>query len=567
MPDYSRMTKEDLIEELNRITEGIPRDPRLTQSFQAYQAELEAQNTQLKYAQQRLEEAMNRYADLYDFAPVGYADLDQNGCIRQINLTGAAMLGAERANFIGRSFILFLDSPESKKTFLGHMLRCRNGEPRVVSELSIRRTGADSHIQVQSVPVNEAAGVFFRTALIDVTELKLAQAEKERFHAQLVQAQKMETIGKLAGGVAHDFNNMMSVIASYGNLAMMETKSGPVKGYLEQICSAAERAKGFTRQLLIFSRTQPVKIATLDMNRTVLDMLSILKRLIGENIVIRTELEPALLQVRADKASMEQLLMNLIVNARDAMPKGGEINVRTENISEAPEAAGMGLMGKHICLSVNDSGCGMDTKVIQRIFEPFFTTKGPGQGVGLGLAVVSSIVKEHGGWVDVRSAVDRGAEFRVYLPSAPAGFMAERERRAGREAATGRGERILLIEDEKLLRKSVALVLSKNGYTVYEAESAEEAIEIFEKEGGRFNLLLSDIVLKEKSGIQLVEELTRREYNFKVLFTSGYLDIEAQWPVLQRKGYKLLQKPYDIPDLLKTVRECMGSKQLGFDCL
>ncbi|MBI5492715.1 MAG: MEDS domain-containing protein [Deltaproteobacteria bacterium] len=390
----------------------------------------------------------------------------------------------------------------------------------------------------------------------EISERKRAESEREEMQAQLLQSQKTETIGKLAGGIAHDFNNLMTIIGSFSNLALKEGHSGRLNTYIEQIRAASERASGLTRQLLIFSRNQLIEPSLINLNSCIDEMLKMLYRLIGENVRIKKDLQQDLWTVRADKGNIEQLIMNLVVNAKDAMPHGGRITISTVNVSAEKAAhAACSRTGGSVRLTVADNGAGMDPGVSEHIFEPFFSTKGAGIGAGLGLAVVKNIVKEHGGEIRVESALGQGTAFEVYLP---AETTSPALRPAGPEEAVerGMGERVLLVEDERMLRKSVALVLSKNGYSVFEAESAKEAIRLFEREGGRFDLVFSDMILRDSNGIELMDKLAAMS-PVKVLFSSGYMDIESQWPVIKERGCRFLQKPYEIPELLKVIKDAV----------
>jgi PAS domain S-box-containing protein len=396
----------------------------------------------------------------------------------------------------------------------------------------------------------------------DITERKQAEAEKEKIRSQLLQAQKMEAIGALAGGVAHDFNNQLTAIQGYTDLILMDIgERDPRFKDLKQIRYAAERAGKLTRQLLLFSRKQPMELASLDVNRTIEDMLKMLNRLIGEDVVIETEPKPGLWTIQADEGKIEQVIMNLIVNARDAMPTGGRITIKTENVTVDEEycrSYSYARSGRFVCLSVEDTGVGMEWEVVEHIFEPFFTTKEAGRGTGLGLSVVYGIVKQHEGWINVYSEPDRGTVFRIYLAATTAAPDEKIEDRMVWSGLRGAGERILLVEDEQGVREFAVRALRANGYEVVEAVSAAEATEIFEREGGKFHLLFSDVVLGDQSGLDLVERFLKRRPELGVLLSSGYMDEKSQWPVIRERGYSFLNKPYFLSDLLKAVKEALA---------
>ncbi len=398
----------------------------------------------------------------------------------------------------------------------------------------------------------------FATNVQVIMERRHAEEEKGKIQAQLLQAQKMEAVGTLAGGVAHDFNNLLTAIRGYVDLVMMKVdETETFYRYLEQIRNASVRAADLTRQLLLFSRKQPMEFIHLNINRTIDDLLLMLNRLIGEDIVIRTDLEPDIWTVRADTGSIEQVIMNLAGNARDAMPNGGSLTIRTENVVLDEEQSNVILEarpGKFVCLSVEDSGAGMNKKTIQHIFEPFFTTKEAGKGTGLGLSVVYGIVKQHEGWINVSSKPGRGSTFRIYLPASSVKSEVEAEKTITVHKLQGSGERILLVEDEEGVRGFASEVLRGSGYSVAEAANVQEALEIFEREKGNFYLILSDVVLPDKSGLYLVDRLLSYKPELRVLLSSGYTDQKSQWSLIQEREFRFLQKPYTLADLLQAVK-------------
>ncbi|MEW6379267.1 MAG: ATP-binding protein [bacterium] len=393
----------------------------------------------------------------------------------------------------------------------------------------------------------------------DMTERWRAEEEKARIQTQLLQSQKMEAIGILAAGVAHDFNNLLTTIQGYTTLAMMNiSDEDPASMDLNQVREAAGRAANLTRQLLLFSRKQPMEHTFVDLNDLIDNLLKMLYRLIGEDITIATELEPHIWPILADEGTIEQVIMNLAVNARDAMPKGGRLTIKTENVildekdsENIPEAR----PGQFVCLQIADTGCGMDERTAERIFEPFFTTKEIGRGTGLGLSVVYGIVKQHEGWINIYSRLGEGSVFKVYLPVLLSQAYWKGEEVIPLQDLQGRGERILVVEDEEGVRKSTVRVLQKNNYTVNEASSGREALDICERAQGKFALVLSDVVLPDQSGLELVNRLLARQPDLKVLMTSGYTDQKSLWPAIQQRGFRFLQKPYSLSDLLRNLRE------------
>ena len=384
-------------------------------------------------------------------------------------------------------------------------------------------------------------------------------SERKRLEEQLRQAQKMEAVGRLAGGVAHDFNNLLCVITGYSELLLGGLKAGePSHGPLLEVKKAADRAAGLTRQLLAFSRKQILTPCVLNLNTLVGDMGRMLRRLIGEDVELRTELEPALHLVTADAGQVEQILMNLAVNARDAMPQGGRLTIATRNVEltpgqarELPEVR----PGPHAVLEVSDTGCGMDDWVKAHLFEPFFTTKAVGEGTGLGLATVYGIVKQSGGHVAVESAPGRGATFRVYFPLArrPDGLAAEA---APAEVPRG-SETVLLVEDEDGVRSLARRVLREGGYTVLEARNGDEALALSKGHPGPIHLLLSDVVMPGTSGVQLSRLLAPLRPQMKHLLMSGFTDTALVRYGVQAGEVEYLAKPFAPQMLVRKVREVL----------
>ncbi len=403
--------------------------------------------------------------------------------------------------------------------------------------------------------------------LQDITERKRAEEALRTSKEQLRQSQKMEAIGRLAGGVAHDFNNLLTAITGYTELLLNRVSDqDPLRKDIEEIYKAAEAAASLTRQLLVFSRRQMLQPMALDLNAVITDLEKMLRHLIGEDIDMVTLLEANLDRVKADRGQIEQVIMNLAVNARDAipMPEGGNLTIKTENVTLdedyctlVPEAR----PGKFVCLSVEDTGSGMDKEIIPHIFEPFFTTKKGEKGTGLGLSVVYGIVKQHEGWINVYSEPRQGSTLKVYLPTFSIKQKDQIKKTVSLPKLQGRGERILLVEDEQRVREFTTRVLRENGYVVFDAGNAKEALNIFEREKGNFHLVFSDIVLPDKSGSLLAEQLLSRKPELSVLLCSGYTDKRSQWPLMREKGFRFLQKPYSLADLLQAIREAMQPKK------
>ncbi len=380
---------------------------------------------------------------------------------------------------------------------------------------------------------------------------------------QLRQAQKMEAVGRLAGGVAHDFNNLLTAITGYSDLLMSDLAEGdPMRGDLEQVKHAADRAASLTRQLLAFSRRQVLQPRVLDLNAVVGSVDKMLRRLIGEDIDLLTVPAPALGWVKADPGQLEQILMNLAVNARDAMPQGGKLTIETANVeldgAYVRQHAAV-QPGPYVMLAVSDTGCGMDAETRSHLFEPFFTTKEVGKGTGLGLATVYGIVTQSGGTVSVYSEPGRGTTFKLYLPRVE--DAAGRPVPAGLPAPPVKGsETILVVEDEKAVRSLACEVLKRNGYTVLEARHGDEALAVSDRHEGRIALMLTDMVMPGKRGPDVARQLAAVRPDMKVLYMSGYADSGIVHQGVLDAGTAFLAKPFTPTALARKVREVLDVK-------
>lgn len=402
-------------------------------------------------------------------------------------------------------------------------------------------------------------------ARMDITERKQIEEEQAKLRQHLQQTQKMEAIGQLAGGVAHDFNNLLGVINGYSELLLTEPELKPAnREAIAEILAAGQRAASLTRQLLAFSRKLVLQPKVLSLNVVVEGFDKLLRRLIGDEIEVRTILEPELYAVHADPSQMEQVLLNFCINARDAMPAGGRITIMTKNVmvDETMAAQNHSLVpGFYVCLSVSDTGIGMDQETMSHIFEPFFTTKSPEQGTGLGLATVYGIVKQSGGYVSVYSEPGQGSTFNVYLPMAAP--QLERMGQITMPPELGRGsETILLVEDAAALRSFYRKLIADRGYKVLEAADGERALRTAESCSENISLLLTDVSLPKRNGPALAKILTQQRPGIKVLFMSGYADnVVLGAERILEPGTDFIQKPFTAEELFKKIRDLLDSKE------
>ena len=430
----------------------------------------------------------------------------------------------------------------------GHYCAPIKAEGKVLGVLNIYLKEGNTLTKTQEGFIKAAANVMAENIM------------RSRVEEQFSQAQKMEAVGLLAGGIAHDFNNIMTAIKGYCTLVTNALiPEDPSREDMREIMTAADRASALTRQLLAFGRRQLLLPKVLDLNKTIADMMNMLKRIMGENVPLSVKLLPSPCFVKVDPGQLEQVIVNLVVNARDAVANGGEITLET-GILLPPDKFFSGRpdlqRGEYVCIKVRDTGCGMSEAVRSRIFEPFFTTKAPGKGTGLGLPTVFGIVRQSGGEITVESELGKGTSFLIYLPLAE-GRAAETPI-ADRAVATVKGhETVLLVEDEDSLRRLGERVLKAGGYTVLSAGDGQAALKLMEARGEAVDLLLTYIVMPGMSGLELARELTGRKLAKRVLYTSGYSDASPGRGGLPEPGASFIYKPYAVDALLQKLREVL----------
>ena len=514
-----------------------------------------------KQAERELFESEARFRQLVESAPYGILVVDRE-LILYANAEAVRMFGAARpGDLLGHS-LLERAGPEEHESMLRRAQEVLSGSPSPMIERRYLRLNGEEFWAAVSVAEIEYNGrpaglLFYR----DITAAKRAGEEHTRLEEQLRQAQKMESVGRLAGGVAHDFNNYLTVINGYCEMLLGGPDAGPeIRESLEEIRAAGARAASITQQLLAFSRKQIATPRVLSLNQVVTDSGQLLRRLIGEDIeiVIRLHAQPG--NVMADPSQLGQVLMNLAINARDAMPDGGQIVIETgqREIDRAEASASALHPGRYALLSVTDAGAGMSPDVQERIFEPFFTTKGAGSGTGLGLSTAYGIVHQSGGWIDVRSSPGAGSRFEVWLPLTDA--VAVDAVPPPPAADSGRGEETLLIvEDQGDVRRLALSILRANGYRLLEAENAEQALQLSAGYAGEIELLITDVIMPGLNGRQLADRLAKERPGLKVLYTSGYAaDVIALQGSLE-PGMAYLPKPFGAAQLAAKVREVLGA--------
>ncbi|MEE9230973.1 MAG: PAS domain S-box protein [Acidobacteriota bacterium] len=513
--------------------------------------------SEFKRSEEKLLESERRYRTLVETIPHGIEDIDTTGIITFANSALHKMHDFDEGELIGTSILdLVATDPERKglREFLA-MSPAEQPPPSTYFGKKITKKGRIIDVQVAWDYRRDEHGrvAGFTSVITDITGRK-------RLEEQLRQAQKLEAIGRLAGGVAHDFNNMLTAIMGNAELLLSDLHLADLqRKEVQEIRKAARRAASLTQQLLAFSRRQMLTPRVLDLNASVAEMEKMLRRVIGEDVELITELESALGSVKADPGQIGQVIINLALNARDAMPEGGELRIETANadVDEAAAHLQDGMVpGRYVMLVVSDTGRGMDLETREKIFEPFFTTKDTGAGTGLGLSTVYGIVKQSDGFIFVYSEPGHGTTFKIYLPRVDEATEPLEPRTAPVKPLHGT-ETVLLVEDEEAVRALARTVLQRNGYRVLEAPGGPDAVEISERHEGPINLLVTDVVMPVMSGRELAERLTMLSPELKVLYISGYAEETVGGGDLLRPGTAFLQKPFTPDVLAHSVRELL----------
>jgi PAS domain S-box-containing protein len=493
-------------------------------------------------------------------------EVDSEGLYTYVSGLSRSILGYEPGQLVGKKHFYDLHPELQKDEFKKSIFETfeRKDIIRELLNPAVSKDGRIVWLSTNGVPVIEPSGKLlgYRGSDIDITDRFNADREKRKLEEQLCQAQRMDSVGRLAGGVAHDFNNCLQVILGFTELILLDTdKSSTVYSNLLEVRRAAKQAADITNQLLAFNRKQVIAPQILNLNDVTAQQQKMLKRIIGENIILELNLEKELPNIYADMGNIQQVIINLAVNARDAMPIGGTLTLRTSEafFSKKDVLSGSNVRdGRFACLSVSDTGTGMTKEIISHIFEPFFTTKGIGNGAGLGLSVVHGIIKQHNGWIHVYSEPDKGSEFKIYLPEVQpedAGKIGETDN--SKTWCKGSGESVLVVEDDPAVLNVACSVLRQYGYEVWEASGCRDARIMFQQDISKFKIVICDVVLPDGDGVELVGEFLNTSPGLKVLLTSGYTDEKSRWKEINSKGYRFLYKPYPLSELLRIVHEML----------
>lgn len=538
---------------LAALEDTVQRNVKLEAGNVELAAALAHADQQTRQLADRLHNADARWGRLLEQSHDAIFLLETSGKVREANPRALELLGLAAERLVGRPFIDLIPVED------------RHRHVRLIQQALAEGTARDGTVILQrddeaQVAVELTMG--FLDARQGASLLLVARdlTERNQLEDQFRQAQKMEAVGRLAGGVAHDFNNLLTIIVGNSELLLARLASDEIsRQFVAEITKAGERAVSLTRQLLAFSRKQVLEFHVFDLNMLVQETVTMLRRLIGEDIDLRIDLDRSLGHVKADPGQLNQVLMNLAVNARDAMPAGGILTIATHNVdldeSYTRKHPGAGP-GRYVQLVISDTGCGMDQETLAHLFEPFFTTKALGKGTGLGLATVFGIVRQSGGHIEVISELGRGSTFRINLPFQEEAPVVE---------ATSQGEvflrpegkvTVLVVEDNTGVRKIAKRVLENEGYTVLEAQQGKEAVELIGRRHGPIDLLVTDVIMPQMSGRALADYLLSLHPEMKVLFVTGYLD-DAVIQAGVQEGEAFLQKPFTPKALKAKVRELL----------
>jgi len=550
-------------EDLSRLT---PHELRtLAHELGVHQIELEMQNEQLREAQEELQKARDKYCDLFDFAPVGYFTISEKGTIQEVNLTGASMLEVERGLLIGQPFTHFIAKGDQDVFYL-HRQRVLEAETQQSCELRlVKKEGHEFFVHLDCIVMESSDADFknIRTAIIDITERKQAEAAREELQSELLQAQKMKSIGTLAGGIAHEVNNLLEVIVGNTELAMDDVPEGnPAQHNLKEVRKACLRAREVVRKILTFSRRTEVALKPTKIGPVITESIKLLRSSIPATIDLHVHVRAASDTVLADATQINQILINLCMNSARAMvEKGGILEVRLEDLELDEDAVKKYENlepGKYVLLTVSDTGPGIAPDLISRIFEPYFTTKGLSEGAGMGLAVVLGIVKNHGGAVSVQSEPGKGTTFGVILPETQEQAAPEDLRSDDVPVGT---ERILFIDDEQALANMGRQMLERLGYDVVAKTGSIEALTLLKTQPDRFDLVITDVTMPGMTGDRLTQELMRIRPDIPVILCTEYSERVSKENAEAMGIRAYVMKPFVKKDLAAKVREVLDKKK------
>ncbi len=526
--------------------------------------------TEQKLAEEVLRYREKQYRSLFNSIRDAILVADTNRRIIDCNPAFIELFGYSKKEVLGKQTLSVYEN-EEEFSRMGAAIKNNVGDPGFLYTVHYKKKDGSvfpGETNVFYLLDDEGSIVGFIGLIRDVTERKQVEKERKNLQSQLIQAQKMESIGRLAGGVAHDYNNISSIIIGYAEFAMEQVKQDdPLQEDLKEILTAAKRSTDITRQLLAFARRQTIAPKVLDLNDTIGSLLKMIRRLIGEDIDLAWLPGANVWKVKMDPSQIDQIIANLSVNARDAITDVGKVTIETKNIcfneTYCADHAGF-VPGEFVSLAVSDDGSGIEPDILDKVFEPFFTTKGPGKGTGLGLATVYGIVKQNNGFINVYSEPNKGTTIKIYLPKHMM-MAVELHRETPIEVPLSHGETVLLVEDDRSILKLGKRILEELGYSVLSAPSPREAIELAKAQAGEINLLITDVIMPEMNGRELSEHLKSLYPNLKILFMSGYTaNVIAHRGMLDDDVY-FISKPFSKKDMAVKVREVLDEVKKDFN--
>ncbi len=562
-PDLRKMAEQLL--HTGKVEEGLPAPmdmKRLVHELHVYHAELEIQNAELRQTQLGREEVSQKYRDLFELSPVGYALLDSDGTLIQANQTCIRLFRLENLPLHDTPLSVFV-AGKDRSAFSEMLSRALISRKRQTAEILFRRSDQTEFYGLVSFTLLPGSGGQDKNllfALSDISNLKLAKQQHARQQEQLRQIQKMEAIGRLAGGVAHDFNNLLGGILGHAELLSSQIDDPRMQGYLQNIAKTAERAGVLTRNLLTFSRKTSVQDTPVCLHQLIDEVLHLLRHTVDRRITFHCDLQAKPATVKGDATLLQTALLNLAINARDAMPDGGQLSFRTALVQIDPDSwTGQGTprdRGEYVEIRVQDSGVGMTPQVLEHAFEPFFTTKEVGQGTGLGLSMVYGTVRGHHGLLDVTSTPGEGTEVRVCLPlSAEPATQPLADYEPG-NLSDNKG--ILLVDDEEIILETAREALVQAGLQVFTAGTGEQAIEVFSRYHPDIHLVVLDATMPGMSGPQCLDYLRKIAPGIPAILSSGYILDDEKEGLLKRGFTEFIDKPYRMETLKTVVCRCLG---------
>jgi two-component system cell cycle sensor histidine kinase/response regulator CckA len=515
-----------------------------------------------KRAEEALRVSEGKYHLVVEHANQGIL-IAQDGMVKFSNPKISQISGYSQEELSSKSFTEFIHSDDRQMVVENHLKRLQGIElPHIYDFRILDKEGSIKWLEINAALINWEGKPATLNFLTDITERKRTEEEMNTLQEQFHQSQKMEAIGRLAGGIAHDFNNLLTIIKGYSQLSLQELKEeNPLKGNLEEINRASEKASDLTRQLLSFSRSQMMERKVVDLNTLLKNLDKMLRRIVGEDVELITFLADDLGRIKVDPGQIEQVIMNLVVNAKDAMPSGGKLAIETANVEldETYARSHIGVKpGRYVMLLVSDTGMGMAPGVKKNIFEPFFTTKEKDKGTGLGLSTVYGIVKQSGGDIWVYSEPDYGTTFKIYLPRVDEPQDIDEVKEKGIEEGLPHGdETILVVEDDEEVRKITGRILRMQGYRVLEASNGGDVFSVCDQHDGPIHLMVTDVVMPKMHGPELAKRVSSLYPEMKVIYMSGYVEKVISHHGILEKGMEYIQKPFTVNELARKVREVL----------